>query len=101
MIRYLIKLIIFAVILSACNPYHFELNKYHRNKYRSIVENLSRYGAVEKYADNGFLIHKDASAAIKTPKVMQSLSDMTLRYKKDATGVFRVLFRASSERYKY
>ncbi len=95
MIRYSTILLFCLILLSGCNPYLFELNKYDRKKYRSFVENMSRYGAVEKTADNGFIIHSDASAAIKTPKVTQSVNDMTIKYADGKTGDYSIILRTS------
>lgn len=96
MMRNAAILILSVMLFSGCNPYLFELNLYNRDDYISVVENLSRFGAVEKYADNAFMMHSDALAAIKTPSITLSASDMTLRYGSDNTGDYTIYFRTSA-----
>jgi hypothetical protein len=61
----------------------------------NIAENLSRYGAVEKNADNGFIIYEDATVAIQTPRLTQSISDMTVKYYGNNHGNYSILLRTT------
>ncbi len=87
--------ILLVLVLQSCNPYMFELNIYERYQQFSLAENLSRYGAVEKTADNGFIIKTEATVAIKTPMLTQSISDMTIKYKDSLFGKYTIYLRTT------
>ncbi len=94
MIRVL-TILLFVLVLQSCNPYIFQLNIYEKYQQFSTLENLSRYGAVEKTADNGFIIKTDATVAIQTPMLTQSISDMTIKYKDSLFGKYKIYLRTT------